>query len=45
MNYKIQIASVTRELPLREVSPGVSVALFDILGDWELTECRAGALS
>lgn len=36
--HTIRVGNVLRELPLREVAPGVRVALFDPLGDWELTE-------
>lgn len=36
--HTIKVGSVTRALPIREVAPGVSVALFNPLGDWELTE-------
>lgn len=36
--HSITIGSVTRALPIREVAPGISVALFNPLGDWELTE-------
>ncbi|MFA5947243.1 MAG: DUF84 family protein [Patescibacteria group bacterium] len=36
--HKVQIGSRTLELPIREVAPGISVALFNLLGDWELTE-------
>jgi adenine phosphoribosyltransferase len=43
--YRIQIGSVVRDLPLREVAPGVTVALFDILGDWELTEAAGRELA
>lgn len=43
MKHAITIGSVTRRLPIREVAPGVRVALFNILGDWELTE-EAGKL-
>ena len=43
--HKIEINDVTRDLPIREVAPGVSVALFNILGDWELTEAAGKALA
>lgn len=36
--HTIVIGSVTRALPVREVAPGVRVALFNPLGDWELNE-------
>ncbi|HSD12266.1 MAG TPA: phosphoribosyltransferase family protein, partial [Patescibacteria group bacterium] len=43
--HRIEINGVVRELPVREVAPGVRVALFDILGDWELTEAAGKALA
>lgn len=36
--HEITIGSVKRSLPIREVAPGIRVALFSVLGDWELTE-------
>lgn len=36
--HEISIGDVTRLLPIREVAPGVRVALFNLLGDWELVE-------
>lgn len=38
MIHPIKVRNVRRYLPIREVAPGVRVALFNILGDWELTE-------
>ena len=43
--HRIDIAGVRRDLPIREVSVGVRVALFDILGDTELTEVAGIALA
>lgn len=43
MSHTIKIGSVTRELPIIEVGPGLSVALLNLLGDTELTE-KAGEL-
>lgn len=43
--HRIEIGGVVRDLPVREVAPGVRVALFDILGDWELTEAAGKALA
>jgi adenine phosphoribosyltransferase len=43
--HRIEIGDQVRELPIREVAPGVSVALFDILGDWALTEAAGVALA
>lgn len=44
-SYRIQIGNVVRDLPLREVAPGVTIALFNILGDWELTEAAGKELA
>ena len=41
--HRVQIGSITRDLPIIEVAPGVSVALLNLLGDTELTE-EAGKL-
>lgn len=43
--HRIEIGSVVRDLPVREVAPGVRVALFNILGDWELAEAAGAALA
>jgi len=43
--YPVEIAGVRRELPLFEVAPGVRIAVLNILGDVELTEAAAQALS
>ncbi len=45
MVYPIKVRGVRRFLPIREVAPGVRVALFNILGDWELTEAAGIELS
>ncbi len=37
-SHRIQFGLVVRELPIREVAPGIRVALFDMLGDWALIE-------
>lgn len=42
--YRIEIGKV-RRLSIREIAPGISVALFDILGDWALTEAAGVALA
>ncbi len=42
--YRIVIGNVFRDLPIREVAPGVRVALFNLLGDWELTEAIGAEL-
>lgn len=43
--HRIEIGGVSRVLPVREVAPNVRVALFNILGDWELTEAAGKALA
>lgn len=43
--HTITIGSVTRTLPVREVAPGVRVALFNPLGDWELNEAIGAELA
>ena len=43
--YTVDVAGVTRELPLFEVAPGVRIAILNILGDTELVKAAAGALS
>ena len=34
----VKLGTLTINLPIREVAPGVRVAAFDLLGDWELNE-------
>ncbi len=41
----MDVGGVTRELPVVEVAPGVSVALFNMLGDAEVTESAGKALA
>jgi adenine phosphoribosyltransferase len=41
--HRVQIGSISRDLPIIEVAPGVSVALFNLLGDTQMTE-EAGKL-
>jgi adenine phosphoribosyltransferase len=43
--YTVDVAGVTRDLPLFEVAPGVRIAILNILGDTELVQAAAGALS
>src|SRR5260221_7821310 len=43
--YTIQVAGVTRDLPLFEVAPGVKIAIVNILGDNELVQASANALA
>ena len=43
--YAVDVAGVTRELPLFEVAPGVRIAIVNILGDTELVQKAAHALA
>jgi adenine phosphoribosyltransferase len=43
--YPIEIAGLQRELPLFEVKPGLRIAVLNILGDTELVQACAEALS
>lgn len=43
--YTVQVAGLTRDLPLIEVAPGVRIAFVDCLGDAELTHAAARALA
>lgn len=43
--YAVKVAGIKRELPLVEVSPGVTIALLNILGDVELVRACAEALA
>jgi adenine phosphoribosyltransferase len=43
--HEITIGQVRRQLPIREVAPGIRVALFSVLGDWELTEAAGTELA
>lgn len=43
--YRVEIAGLQRELPLFEVAPGVRIAVLNILGDTELVQACARALS
>jgi adenine phosphoribosyltransferase len=43
--YTVDVAGVTRDLPLFEVAPGVRIAILNILGDTELVRAAADALS
>ena len=43
--YKMEIAGVTRELPLVEIKSGLRIAVLNILGDTELVHAAAAALS
>ncbi|MFP3854233.1 MAG: phosphoribosyltransferase family protein [Anaerolineales bacterium] len=42
--YEVQVAGLTRRLPIFEVAPGVRIAVLNILGDNELVRAGARAL-
>lgn len=42
--YRVEVAGVTRDLPLFEVAPGLKIAIFNMLGDTEVVEATADAL-
>ena len=43
--HQVDVGGVRRDLPIVEVAPGVSVALFNMLGDTEVTEAAGKALA
>ena len=43
--YSVEVAGLTRELPLFEVAPGVRIAVFNLLGDAEVVAATAAALA
>ena len=43
--HTVSVGEVTRALPVREVKEGLSVALFNPLGDWELNEALGTELT
>jgi adenine phosphoribosyltransferase len=43
--YAVEVAGLRRDLPLFEVAPGLRIAVLNILGDTELTEGCARALT
>jgi adenine phosphoribosyltransferase len=43
--YSIEIAGITRELPLFEIKPGLRIAILNILGDTELVGACARGLA
>ena len=43
--HRVDVAGVTRNLPLFEVAPGVRIAVLNILGDTELVQTAAKALA
>ena len=43
--YRVEVEGVVRELPLFEVAPGLKIAVLNILGDTELVQACASALT
>jgi adenine phosphoribosyltransferase len=43
--YTVEIAGITRHLPLFEVAPGVHIAIFNMLGDTIVVKATAAALA
>jgi adenine phosphoribosyltransferase len=43
--HTVQIAGLTRQLPLFEVAPGIAIAIFNMLGDTPIVEAAAAALA
>lgn len=43
--YAVEIAGIQRELPLFEVAPGVTIAIFNMLGDTLVVKASAAALA
>ena len=43
--YTVEIAGITRQLPLFEVAPGVRIAIFNMLGDTIVVKATAAALA
>ena len=43
--YRVEVAGLTRDLPLFEVAPGVRIAVVNILGDVELVQASAEVLT
>ena len=43
--YTVEVAGVTRHLPLMEIKPGVRIAILNILGDAEFVNAACGQLA
>jgi len=43
--YRVNVAGMTRDFPLFEVAPGVSIAVFNMLGDTYVVKSSAAALA
>ena len=44
-HYTVEVAGVTRHLPLMEIKPGVRIAILNILGDAEFVNAACGQLA
>lgn len=44
-SYRVEVAGLTRDLPLFEIAPGVKIAILNILGDTELAQAAAHDLA
>jgi len=43
--HEVSIGGITRQLPLFQVAPNVTIAIFNMLGDTEIVEAAAKALA
>lgn len=43
--YSVEVAGISRELPLMEIKPGVKIAILNILGDHEFVNAASAALA
>lgn len=43
--YPVEIAGIHRDLPLFEVAPGVTIAIFNMLGDTNIVKAASAALA
>ena len=43
--YTVEVAGLTRNLPLFEVAPGVRIAIFNMLGDTHVVKAAAAVLA
>ena len=43
--FSVEVAGITRELPLMEIKPGVRIAILNILGDYEFVNAASAELA
>ncbi|MGB1250190.1 MAG: adenine phosphoribosyltransferase, partial [Candidatus Promineifilaceae bacterium] len=43
--YQVEIAGIKRDFPLFEVAPGVTIAIFNMLGDTRVVKAASAALA